>query len=79
MDVGLFSNLTTKSDRNHYLEAYVSEQSINNDVVVACIDTFFPTVARSTVIVVESESIHTSDAFFDRLEEWTQRGLTIFE
>ena len=65
--------------RNNYFHAYVSEQSINTDVVIACIDTFFPAVDKPTVIVVDRSSIHTSDAIEDRLEEWTERGLTIFE
>jgi transposase len=32
-----------------------------------------------TVIVVDRASIHTSNAIFERLEEWKERGLTIFE
>jgi transposase len=65
--------------RNNHFHAYVSEQSINTDVVIACIDTFFPAVDKPTVIVVDRSSIHTSNAIEERLEEWTQRGLTIFE
>ena len=64
--------------RKHQLEAYVSTQSINSDVVIACIDTFFPVVAKPTVIVVDQASIHTSAAMLDKLEEWEARGLTIF-
>ena len=66
------------SRRNH-LESYVSTQTINSDVVIACIDAFFPTVTRPTVIVVDQSSIHTSDAILDKLEEWSERQITIFE
>ena len=66
-------------NRKNHLEAYVSTESINSDVIVACIDTFFPSVALPTVIVVDKASIHTSSAIFDRSEEWRERGLTIFE
>jgi transposase len=65
--------------RNNHFHAYVSEQSINTDVVIACIDTFFPTVDKPTVIVVDCSSIHTSDGVQDKFEEWRERGLTIFE
>lgn len=65
--------------RKNHLEAYVSTESINSDVIIACIDAFFPVVVIPTVIVVDRASIHTSGAIFDRLEEWKERGLTIFE
>jgi transposase len=64
--------------KNH-LEAYISSQSINSDVVVTCIDAFFPVVNRPTVIVADRASIHTSDIVIDKLEEWFERGITIFE
>jgi transposase len=66
-------------NRNNHLETYVSTQSINSDVVVACIDAFFPTVDKPTVIVVEQASIHTSGVVLDKIEEWAERGITIFE
>jgi transposase len=66
-------------NRHNHLEAYVSYQSIDSDVVIACIDAFFPTVDKPTVIVVDHSSIHTSDAVIDKIEEWSERGITIFE
>ncbi len=66
-------------NRNNHLEAYVSFQSINSDVIIACIDAFFPTVIKPTVIVVDQSSIHTSDAILDKMAEWSERGITIFE
>jgi hypothetical protein len=66
-------------NRNNHLETYVSSQSITSDVVIACIDAFFPTVDKPTVIVTDQASIHTSDAILDKLEEWEQRHITIFE
>jgi transposase len=65
-------------NRKNHLETYVSEQSINSDVVIACIDAFFPSVDKPTVIVVDQSSIHISDAIFDKLEEWQERQITIF-
>ena len=65
-------------NRNNHLEAYVSTQSINADVVIACIEAFFPVVDKPTVIVVDRASIHTSAAVLDKLDEWQARGITIF-
>lgn len=65
--------------RKNHLEAYISTQTINSDVIANCIDTFFPVVNLPTYIVVDRASIHTSGAIFERLEEWKQRGITIFE
>jgi DDE superfamily endonuclease len=59
--------------------AYISEQTINYDAIIACIDNFFTVVERPTFIVVDRASIHTSNAIFDRIEEWKERGLTIFK
>jgi len=35
----------------------ISVQSINSDVVIACIDAFFPVVDKPTVIVVDRASM----------------------
>ncbi len=66
-------------NRNNHLETYVSFQRINSDVVIAWIDAFFPVVDKPTVIVTDQASIHTSDAILDKIEEWKERGITIFE
>lgn len=65
--------------RGNQLHSYVSTQSITSEVVIACIDAFFPTVTKRTVIVVDQASIHTSDAIHDKLEEWQQRNIEIFQ
>ena len=65
-------------NRNNELKSYVSEQTINSDVVIACIDAFLTTVDKPTVIVVDQSSIHISDAILDKFEEWHERNLTIF-
>ena len=66
-------------NRRNHLEAYVSTQSITSEVVIACIDTFFAQVDKRTVIVMDQASIHTSGAMLDKLEEWKQRNIEIFE
>lgn len=65
-------------NRHHDLKAYTSQQSINSDVVIHCIETFFPTVDKRTVIVMDQASIHTSYAMQDKWEEWAERRLEVF-
>lgn len=65
--------------RANQLHSYISTQSITSEVVIACIDAFFPTVNQRTVIVVDQASIHTSDAIYNKLEEWLDRGIEIFQ
>ena len=72
-------NVLEIMNRQNTRPAYVSEQTINSDVIIACIDTFFAVVERPTFIVVDRASIHTSNAILYQLEEWKERGLTIFE
>ena len=47
-------------------------------MVIACINTFFPTVKKPTVIVVDRASIHTSDMILSQLDEWRERNIEIF-
>ena len=48
-------------NRHNQLHSYVSTQTITSDVIMACIDSFFPTVTKRTVIVMDKAPIHTSD------------------
>lgn len=72
-------NVLGLMNRRNCLEAYVSTQSITSDVVIACIDSFLPQVAKRSVIVMDQASIHTSDARLDKLEEWKRRNIELFE
>ncbi|NET34038.1 MAG: transposase [Cyanothece sp. SIO1E1] len=65
--------------RSGTLESYVSEQSITSDVVAACIESFFPTVDKPTVIVMDQAPIHTGQSVWEKRDEWAQRGLYLFE
>ncbi len=65
--------------RQGRLESYVSEQSITSDVVVVCIETFFPKVDKPTVIVMDQASIHVAHRVQDLRREWPRRGLYLFE
>ncbi len=64
--------------RFNHLESYISTQTINSDVVIACIDSFFPQVEKRTVIVVDRASIHRSNMVQSQLDEWRERNIEIF-
>ena len=72
-------NVLEIMNRNNHLETYISSKSINSDVIIAGIDTFFPKVDKPKVIVVAQSSIHTSDLIIDKIEAWFERGITIFK
>lgn len=65
--------------RSNQLHSYVSEQTITSEVVIACVDAFFPSPSKRTVIVVDQAPIHTSNAIYDSLEQWKERQIEIFE
>lgn len=72
-------NVLGVMNRRNQLESYISKQSITSEVVIACIDSFFAKVEKRTVIVVDQAPIHSSDAMMDKLEEWQQRQIEIFQ
>lgn len=72
-------NVLGLMSRSNRLETYISQQTITSEVVIACIDAFFSSVNKRTVIVVDGSSIHTSDAVLNKLEEWLSRRIEIFQ
>lgn len=65
-------------NRRGDLKSYTSLQSINSDVVVHCIETFFAKVNKRTVIVVDQSSIHIEGLVYHYLQDWQERGIEIF-
>lgn len=65
-------------NRANELAVYLFECSINSDVLIACIDQFAETINKPTVIAMDNASIHTSQRFAAKIEEWQQRQLEIF-
>ena len=59
-------------------QAYTFECSIDSDIMIACIDEFCQQVTTPTVLVLDQASIHTSDAFTQRLPDWKADGVEIF-
>jgi transposase len=55
----------------------VFEGSVTSAVVVASIDHFISTLKRSTALVLDNASIHTSAEFKENISRWLDKGLTI--
>lgn len=64
--------------RNNEFEAYTSEQSINSDLTIAFIDDFCKRMSQPSTIVLDNATIHHSDVFKQKIEEWEEQGLFIF-
>jgi transposase len=63
--------------RQNDLHPFLFEGSIHTGVVIACFDTFCQTLTKKTVVVIDNASLHTSEAFADRLPSWKKKGLII--
>ena len=72
-------NVVGLMNRNNDLSAYVFEGSITSAVILACIDDFARQSTKPTVIVMDKASIHTSQMIQERLEEWKNQQVEIFQ
>lgn len=64
--------------KTNELDAYTFQQSINSDVVIACIDDFCAKILKKTVLVMDNSSIHQNNRLWEKEDEWKQKGLEIF-
>jgi transposase len=65
-------------NRECNFESFVFEGSVTSSIVVACIDQFSNTIKRSTTLVIDNASTHTSYEFDSYLETWEDKGLHIY-
>ena len=52
-------------------------QSIHTGVVIACVDAFWHTITKKTVVAVDNASIHRSEECEARRPYWKKHGLII--
>ena len=64
--------------KNLDFEVYVSEQTINSDVVINCIETFFLNHSKPVFIVMDNASIHASNAMYFKSQEWEEQGIHLY-
>jgi transposase len=64
--------------REHGLVAYTTEENVDGDVVIACIDAFIVDLTGKTVVVMDNSRFHTSAAVEAKIAEWQSKNLEIF-
>ena len=51
---------------------------VDSDIVMGCFDNFAAKLQKSTVVIIDNASMHTSKKFKERQSEWEKQGLTVF-
>ena len=64
-------------NHNCQFQSYVFEETINSDVVVAVFDEFAKTTNKPTYVLIDHDPTHTSDFFFDQIEQWKKSNLFV--
>ncbi len=71
-------NVLGLMNRKNELDYEIIKHSINSKDVIKFLDKFSHKLNKKTVVVLDRASIHTSDEFIGKLEEWKQKNLEIF-
>ena len=64
--------------RDSHLQAYSCEQAMNGALIIAFLDDFAKQTKQKTVVVLDNATIHHSEAFEEKIEEWQEQDLHIF-
>ena len=64
--------------RDNHLQAYSTTATMCADLVIAFLDDFVETITQKTVVVLDNATIHHSDEFKEKINEWQQNDLYIF-
>ncbi len=65
-------------NKQNNLTSFISTHNFDSKLVVACIDDFSKTITNKTFLIIDNASIHTSNIFKNKIEEWKKKGLYIF-
>jgi transposase len=71
-------NVLGLMNRRNELYYEIHSGTINSKIVIEFLDKFSKNLDKLTVIIMDQASIHTSDCFLKKLEEWEQKNLRIF-
>lgn len=69
-----FGLLTRKNE----LDAYTFWGSATAPMIIAFIDDFAQKMTQRTAIVIDNATVHHSDEFHDKIEEWKEQDIHIF-
>ena len=64
--------------KDNRFEGYSCLSSLNSAAVIAFIDDFATTIRQKTILVIDNASIHHSQEFHNKIEEWNELDLYIF-
>ena len=64
--------------KDNRFEGYSCLSSLNSAAVIAFIDDFATTIRQKTIVVIDNASIHHSNEFHNKIEEWKEQDLYIF-
>lgn len=62
-------------NRQNDLHPFIFEQSVQTEVVIACVDELSQTLKKKTVVVMDNASVHTSEALEEYFPQWKKQGL----
>jgi len=65
-------------DCDYHLDYEIYQGTIKSDTVIKFLDKISENLTKVTVVVLDQASIHTSDEFVEKLEEWRAKKLEIF-
>ncbi len=72
--MNLFGIWDAKKDLN----LYDVNGSLTSEVVISFVDDFIKTITKKSVLVIDNASIHKSEMFEEKINEWEEKGLGIF-
>jgi transposase len=65
---------------DNQLRAYTTYSSVNSDMVIAIFDYFVKNLSKGekVTVILDNAPTHTSNNFKDNIEEWEEKGLTLY-
>jgi transposase len=71
-------NVVGLMNRRNELYYEICSDKIDSEFVINFLDKFSETLSKTTVVVMDQASIHTSDIMIEKLAEWESKKLHIF-
>jgi len=55
------------------------EGRVDTKVVIECFEAFSKTLTKPTIVILDNAPVHTSKLFMEKIDEWQERGLFIYQ
>ena len=72
------TNLFGLLSRNGKLKVYSTNENINSDMIIECIDEVAAQVTRPTVLVFDNAPWHKSQKVLSKQKEWAEKNVYLF-